>query len=481
MKIIFALTIIFCAFYCGAQNRNNIWVFGDSAGIDFVNFNNPVPYHSSVKSRGSCTNICDSNGFNLFSCNPNTDYLNFEPPFLNAEVYESNGNMMVNGDSIVSALWYNEGTITQYPNSPSQYYVFTIGVTGAFGLYYSIVDMSLNNGLGAVIQKNVQLLSYPANDGLIALKHGNGRDWWVLFRRWNAPPNDEYFKFLVSPAGISGPFIQHIGTSINSGFMRFQFNKAGTQLAMINYDGLIELFDFDRCTGDLYNYKLIRPKNTAPPSPALWSCEFSYNNSYLYISAGEQTIYLIQLDLQNANIWQSADTIYSDTTIIYGTGALKRGPDKKIYWSRTYYDSLLNGYPYPDTLFNVYNTHLSVINEPDSAGSKCNFTPYSFYLGGARTYSGLPNNPDYDLGRLVGSACDTLQWVSTPETPKPPVGGLNTTYISAWEKLFVNAQNLNGKNVTITIYDTQGKLMYAAGKPPKGHMRQLKALMKIGD
>lgn len=109
------------------------------------------------------------------------------------------------------------------PNNTNQYYLFSIGVTNSSptGLYYSIVDMSLNNGLGAVVQKNVQLLSYPANDGLIAVKHGNGRDWWVLFRRWNAPPNDEYFKFLVSPTGISGPFIQHIGTSINSGLCDF--------------------------------------------------------------------------------------------------------------------------------------------------------------------------------------------------------------------------------------------------------------------
>ena len=32
----------------------------------------------------------------------------------------------------------------------------------------------------------------------------------------------------------------------------------------------------------------------------------------------------------------------------------------------------------------------------------------SFYLGGKRTYLGLPNNPKYDLGALQGSSCDTL-------------------------------------------------------------------------
>jgi hypothetical protein len=50
--------------------------------------------------------------------------------------------------------------------------------------------------------------------------------------------------------------------------------------------------------------------------------------------------------------------------------------------------------------------NLSVINSPDSAYPACNFTPYSFYLGGARTYQGLPNNPNFALG-AVDNFCDT--------------------------------------------------------------------------
>jgi hypothetical protein len=52
--------------------------------------------------------------------------------------------------------------------------------------------------------------------------------------------------------------------------------------------------------------------------------------------------------------------------------------------------------------------NLGVINQPDSPAVSCDFQPFSFYLGGKRTYWGLPNNPDYDLGPLIGSGCDTL-------------------------------------------------------------------------
>ncbi|MBL0050574.1 MAG: hypothetical protein IPP29_03155 [Bacteroidetes bacterium] len=85
-------------------------------------------------------------------------------------------------------------------------------------------------------------------------------------------------------------------------------------------------------------------------------------------------------------------------------GQLKLAPDGKIYQSNNYY----GGYPYSDTTYNMYNMNLSVINSPDSLGAACNLQPYSFYLGGKRTYFGFPNNPDYFLGPKVGSTCDTL-------------------------------------------------------------------------
>jgi hypothetical protein len=69
-------------------------------------------------------------------------------------------------------------------------------------------------------------------------------------------------------------------------------------------------------------------------------------------------------------------------------------------------------YPYQDTVYNMYNMNLSVINQPDSLGTACDFQPYSFYLGGKRTYLGLPNNPDYDLGAVAGSACDTITGIA---------------------------------------------------------------------
>ena len=65
---------------------------------------------------------------------------------------------------------------------------------------YVFIDLSYNGGLGKVIQKNVQLQNFPVNDGLAAVKHGNGRDWWVVHRKWEtATLFDEFYFYLVSP------------------------------------------------------------------------------------------------------------------------------------------------------------------------------------------------------------------------------------------------------------------------------------------
>ncbi len=100
--------------------------------------------------------------------------------------------------------------------------------------------------------------------------------------------------------------------------------------------------------------------------------------------------------------------------------------------------------------------NLSVINYPDSLGSACDFQPHSFYLGGHRSYVGLPNNPNYELSKLVGSPCDTLGTVGINEE----FGGKQSLFVyydTDWQKAFINAKGLTGKNYNLIVYDITGK------------------------
>ncbi len=103
--------------------------------------------------------------------------------------------------------------------------------------------------------------------------------------------------------------------------------------------------------------------------------------------------------------------------------------------------------------------NLSVINYPDSLGIACGYSPYSFYLGGKRTYYGLPNNPDYDLPALTGSPCDSL--TSITELPVNATCTLHVYYAPGWEKAFINAEKLTGKNYRLCMIDILGKEVYS--------------------
>ncbi|MBK7683629.1 MAG: hypothetical protein IPJ26_14690 [Bacteroidetes bacterium] len=96
------------------------------------------------------------------------------------------------------------------PGNVNRFYIFCPGVAD-HGLYYSIIDLSFNGGLGKVVQKNVQLRNDTICDGITAVRHGNGRDWWVVVRSWKNVPTKDITAYLVSPSGVVGNPTQFIG------------------------------------------------------------------------------------------------------------------------------------------------------------------------------------------------------------------------------------------------------------------------------
>ena len=452
---------------CCAQKRNNAWIFGNNAKLIFSN--SSVTVDSAIcNTRGTCTSICDTSGELLFY----TYNLTAIQGFYGTYIRNNSDSSLKNSDSVYSRAWYKQHVIIPFPTNDSMYYLIHAPVTGNNGFYYSIIDMSQDSGRGAVIQKNVQLQgsTFWANDGITAIKHGNGRDWWVMVRDWQNY-NNKFYYYSVTPAGITLDHVQYIGDTVKSSFYRIEASDDGEKVACIANQGLISVFDFDRCGGWLSNEINIEYQNpNTNLIPWYWDCELSPNKRYLYVSQAysdfDTTNYLLRFDLQAANIPASRDTLYAGEESAVA-GLIELAPDGKIYWACAYNPPGTFFYPYPDSTHNYITDNLSVINYPDS--SNCDFQPFSFYLGGKRTYYGLPNNPNYELGRLYGSPCDTLQWTNLTPGPSPMErGAIQCTYISAWEKLFVNAQNLKGKHLTITIYDATGKVKFSRGKPPVG-------------
>ena len=449
------------AFNAKGQYTNNYWAFGDSALISWDSSGIPMVSSSAHSYRNGSACISDSSNVLLY-----TGYNYYLNP-LRPSVWNKYDIDITDSGRIYGGLWYHSSLFIPDPGNDSIIYLFTVGVTSAsrYGFYYSRVNYKANNDSGLVIQKNVQLNNFPAFDGLMAVRHGNGRDWWVVSQRWFPPSgqtaSNEFTFYLISSTGISGPFLQNIGSTHSTNLGHLVFSNDGNQFANVSTRGLIELYNFDRCTGLITSTIPIEQEPTTGPYPfAFTSCAYSKENSKLYVIELHQpssAYYILQFDLLAPNISNSkftVDSFYAPTA----PWQMKLAPDDKIYISA--FDETYS-WPYPDTstAFTLVNNNLSVINYPDSLGSACNFQPFSFNLGTGRSYYGLPNNPDYELGAWVGSPCDTLT-VSLNENGEKDDVFFQAWYNGEWNMIHVNASKLKGKSGVLRLFDVEGRVIY---------------------
>lgn len=254
---------------------------------------------------------------------------------------------------------------------------------------YSMVDMKGNNGLGVVSQVNNILIEDTLCYGkLTACKHANGRDWWILIPKWNS---DVFFTYLLTPNGFEYYGIQKIGPIQISGLGQSVFSPDGSKYVKYNAVGgsigaWLDIYDFDRCTGMLSNCQTKYFDPSGAPGVGI-----SPSSQYLYVSNG---LWLYQYNLK-------ADSIFG-SEVLLGTydGHMSPGP--------TYFFMLQlapNGKLYMNSAA-VVNT-LHIIHSPDLPGQECRFEQHGVQLPTLND-SSIPTFPNYRLGPLDGSPCDTL-------------------------------------------------------------------------
>ena len=483
-KAVFILLFGLLSTTVHSQKRDNIWPMGyrsfpnpDYFYFDFSNGQpDTVRYYREMPFFITHASICDTTGNLLFYtngqyiANKDNDTLlnsqNFNPGYYTLSYYP--GGLGFSQAALF--LPFSDTSRFYYVISESaEEFIYNSQFNDAqpFHLTYSIIDASLDSGRGGVLPnaKNINII----NDTLIlgritACKHANGRDWWVIFRKSDfsvGSSNNDWYTYLITPYGIQNFSVQSIGSQNHTNNGQICFSQLGDKVVFSNLMGLLELFNFDRCNGLLSNPIIIEPEPTIPPAKYFWSCAFSPDASKLYVSTNETPTYLFQYDLNSPNIAASKDTIYSLSYPLEAGGELKLAPDNKIYLSNWYFNGFQTPYPYQDTVYNMYNMNLSVINQPDSLGTACDFQPFSFYLGGKRTYYGLPNNPNYDLGALTGSVCDTITGVapSPLENPDSYWEGGRLYPNPAKEKVRFEYSEPVSENSQIEVYDNLGVMV----------------------
>jgi hypothetical protein len=421
-----------------SQFRGNNWIFGDSISLHFDGIAQPTMGYLNSDIGEAYANVSDSAGNLLFYSGTRTANQ------LITYVYDRNGGYLLN-----SAGTYGFSTVTQgniiipFPGNNNLFYLFAISwVTpgNPLKLYYNIIDMSQNAGMGTMVQKNILLCDSNLCEMMNAVRHANGRDWWlVIHQRYSS----NYLLYLISPSGISGPFIQNIGLVINNSIIGESiFAEDGSRFAHAMNDGNLQLLDFDRCTGTFSNCQQLGDSLYAIEGN--YGCSFSPNGSKLYVS--DQVDSLFQYDLLSPDVKASRSLIYCIHNADYIFGQHQLAEDGKIYIA----DANINSGNTIDSI----STSLSVINLPDSSALSCSFSPFSISMDQRITYAGLPNNPNYALGPVAGSICDSL---TTTVASIDKENGFQI-YPNPADTHFTLKNSLSQKAV-ITVVDVKGTVM----------------------
>ena len=238
-KILFILLLIFLSINIFSQNEANVWYFGDNAGVDFNSGTPTALTDGALSTREGCATISDSLGNVLFYTEGTT-------------IWNSNHQVMDNGSGLLGDYSSTQSAIiVPKPGSDTLYYVFTVPYANDPNgrLYYSVVDISLNGGLGKVIEKNT-LLYQPVVEKITSITHANGEDIWVVSHERST---NSYVSFLVTSSGVSAtPTISSAGTVHHSpasnwvGYMKI--SPMGNYIACAIH-GSLSLFEFK------YHYK----------------------------------------------------------------------------------------------------------------------------------------------------------------------------------------------------------------------------------
>ena len=349
--------------------EGNLWYFGVQSGLDFST--DPPTVLTDGKTQAnylfSSAVQSDNQGNLLFYSD-------------GIHVYDRLHNIMPNGSLAPSGTPPSEMLIVPHPGQPGVYYLFSGGPYVFDGWTYSVVDMTLNGGLGDVVagQKALELGNYSYENlrapSLVAVKSCSFNGYWVI---GHTLADNTFLVFKIDENGLDNQqIVQQTGISPEPGslydFKPLRISPNGLKIAFAVEYGQIQLFDFDPSTsGTIYN-----PTTISLPYQTVTGLEFSPNSRFLYaIGRDDYTSTLTQFDLN----FQTANGFYDSPVQL-----AQKNHSEPWLLSRPYlapndkiYVALLATDPFTTAPL-AYS--LDVIHSPNQKGLACQYQPEAISL-----------------------------------------------------------------------------------------------------
>lgn len=289
---------------------------------------------------------------------------------------------MLNDPHMPPAGWSGR-VIVPWPGKENLYFVFSGTYTYDWsynGFWYAIVDLTQNNGEGAISDWINVDAGWDVSDRVFALKQENSDKIWIITRKFE---EDAIAAFLVDhdgfhPEPVLSPMPDRDGDAIDFGYIKVSFDK---KFLISGYQrSIFEVTRFDAFTGKaeyLYTHLM--------SDISLRSFEFSPDSRYFYYgydwNPDTTTSRIDQLDMQ----YIADENLFFNSAIQVATYekesfyGMQLARDGKIYITG-------RNYPYIEDQF-----YMNVINRPWERGVDCSFQPNLLYMYPGHTGWALPN------------------------------------------------------------------------------------------
>lgn len=338
-SIILFLCLLVQSFTSYAQ-RENVWAMGNT-GIDF-NTNPPTVIQKPgfvpvINNFGeAAASVCDENGQILFFTDGTLVHDKFNNLMPNANPLNpipSTTTFSATSSSCQGAL------IVPDPGNSNRYYIFSIysleQQANRGRMYYSVVDMSLNGGLGDIVPTEKGILLATERTERMSAVSGNACNVWIM-----TVTNDGDLQcFSLDANGINTtPITTSLGIPNympHAGKIVFSPNREKVAISVHGAVGLqrpgIVLADFNPSNGTANNFHYLLTDT------AVYGMAFSSNSQYLYfLSEGNPPNYPAFAGKLSA--YAGNTTAIAASTLILAqpinwASDLKRAPDNNLYFT----------------------------------------------------------------------------------------------------------------------------------------------------
>ncbi len=374
------------SFFSAAQ-REQKWTFGNGGGLDFSS-GNPVPFKSGIYANEGCATVCDTMGNLLFYSEGSV-------------VWDRNHNIMQGGTALTPipntfmtpTYSTSQGVvIVPMPDDADKYYVFSLVASewpNDFGkLYYSVVDMSLNGGSGAVVPGSKAIFVDEGMLERMTAVVGDDCNIWLL----TAAKTGNIRAYEITVAGVNRqPVVSSVGIGSAGrpyGCMKVSPDRKKLAVAQMGTGDGTVLYDFDASSGKASNQLILTPSGGGT-----YDICFSPDNSKLYTISSLGTNQVTQFDLAYGN----RDSIIQSATYIAGIGfaQIKAAENGRIY-------------------FKTASSTMAEIKYPNLKGTACEMAPFgvSFpFNPDLSSRPGLPNAvPDLRRKDLYTATSETVRF-----------------------------------------------------------------------